>query len=192
MTDPTTRLALTRAVPPGARGARQRGHDRRTSFADFLASLSAALQPEQDPRELRLRFEEGVRHLVPLRSVALRSGPFDGRRPVQAAETISLDVPSGPVGAASIEGVIDPVAGLDEWDLQTLRSLRHVAALVIEIERSRPPFPPRRHHGSEAAPLIGSSAEISALRDRIARVAATDFAVLVEGGIDPEPHPAQG
>jgi hypothetical protein len=41
------------------------------------------------------------------------------------------------------------------------------------------------------APLVGSSAVIAALRERIARVAATDFTVMIEGGIGPRPHPSQ-
>jgi len=40
-----------------------------------------------------------------------------------------------------------------------------------------------------AAPLIGSSRAIRLVRDRIERVAATDFTVLVEGGSGPQPHP---
>ena len=39
-----------------------------------------------------------------------------------------------------------------------------------------------------AAPLIGSSLAIRTVRDRIERVAATDFTVLVEGGSGPQPH----
>ena len=40
-----------------------------------------------------------------------------------------------------------------------------------------------------AAPLIGSSRAIKTLRERIERVAATDFTVLIEGASGPEPHP---
>ena len=36
---------------------------------------------------------------------------------------------------------------------------------------------------------IGSSAAIRAVRDRIERVAATDFTVLIEGAFGPQPHP---
>lgn len=39
-----------------------------------------------------------------------------------------------------------------------------------------------------AAPLIGSSAGIRLVRDRIERVAATDFTVLIEGASDLQPH----
>ncbi len=45
-----------------------------------------------------------------------------------------------------------------------------------------------RGRADGAAPLIGSSAAIRAVRDRIERVAATDFTVLIEGAIGPQPH----
>ena len=38
-----------------------------------------------------------------------------------------------------------------------------------------------RHTGDSAAPLIGSSAAMRTLRDRIERIAATDFTLLIEG-----------
>ena len=38
-----------------------------------------------------------------------------------------------------------------------------------------------RHHRDGAAPLIGSSAIMRAVRDRVERVAATDFTVLIDG-----------
>jgi transcriptional regulator with AAA-type ATPase domain len=41
-----------------------------------------------------------------------------------------------------------------------------------------------------AAPLIGSSVPIRSLRDRIERVATTDFTILIEGASGPQPHPS--
>ena len=46
-----------------------------------------------------------------------------------------------------------------------------------------------RARGDGAAPLIGSSPAIRAVRERIERVAATDFTVLIEGASGPQPHP---
>jgi hypothetical protein len=40
-----------------------------------------------------------------------------------------------------------------------------------------------------AARLFGSSLPIRILRDRVERVAVTDFTVLIEGAIGPQPHP---
>jgi DNA-binding NtrC family response regulator len=38
-------------------------------------------------------------------------------------------------------------------------------------------------------PLVGSGNAITALRERITRIAATDFTVMVEGASGPHPHP---
>jgi hypothetical protein len=46
---------------------------------------------------------------------------------------------------------------------------------------------PRPHHDG-AAPLIGSSPAIQQVRNRIERIAATDFTMLVEGASGPQPH----
>ena len=58
-----------------------------------------------------------------------------------------------------------------------------VAGLLLEIERAngRWPLASARSRSDGAAPLIGSSRAIRAVRDRIERVAGTDFTVLIEG-----------
>ena len=64
------------------------------------------------------------------------------------------------------------------------------ARAKLEIERAlgRPPqFARIRRDG--AAPLIGYSRAIRHVRERIERVAVTDFTILIEGGIGPQPHP---
>jgi hypothetical protein len=181
------------AQPPTPRKHGLRGRDRRVALADFLAFLAGALHPQRDARELRLRFEEGLRRLMPLRAILLRYGPLD--RPIHAStalQRLSLEVPGFPPATAVIEAQFDPDSGLDEWDVQTLQTARYVAALVIEIERCRQALPLRRPPADQSMPLVGASAAVGTLRERIARVAATDFTVLIEGGIDPQPHFAEG
>src|SRR5207253_9964631 len=89
-----------------------------------------------------------------------------------------------------LEAIFDPACGLGEWDFQVLGVAAHLGALVLEIERSRlqlsrsglyPAVRPRR---DGAAPLIGSTPVIQALRATIERVAATDFTILLEGPSD--------
>ena len=72
---------------------------------------------------------------------------------------------------------------------QLLDTATHVAGLILEIERAQGRSLAGRNRADGAAPLIGSSLAIRAVRDRIERVAATDFTVLIEGGIGPQPHP---
>src|SRR6478672_8383897 len=141
---------------------------------------------------MRGAFEEWLRRMVPLRTVHLREAGsrWTGRGDVPAApESVAIEVPGpDPARPGVLEATFDPTCGLGEWDFQMLGMAAHIGALVLEIERSRlqlvragilvPNRPPRR---DAVAPLVGSSAEMRALRDRIERVAATDFTVLLEG-----------
>jgi two-component system, NtrC family, response regulator AtoC len=163
--------------------ARGRGRDRRVAFGDWLEFLNGALHPDRDPRELRLRFEEGMRRLLSARRVAFRSAPAASRlhQNGDGTKRLALDVPNSADGRTSLEVVFDATPGLDAWDVQVLNVSRYLASLVLELERCRTlaPPPPMRRDGT--IPLVGSSAPITALRERITRVAATDFTVMIEG-----------
>ncbi len=75
---------------------------------------------------------------------------------------------------------------VDDWSCQLLQAAASLATMVIEAERLA-----RGHQGAApqpgdgAAPLIGSSTAMEALRDRVERVATTDFTILIEGPIGP-------
>ena len=103
---------------------------------------------------------------------------------------MSFAVPAVTMTAgARIEVAFEPGRTLDGWTCQILEAATHVAALVLEVERGlgRPQqFARIRRDG--AAPLIGSSEAIRQVRDRIEKVAARDFAILIEGGFGPQPH----
>ena len=136
---------------------------------------------------IRERFEEELRTLVRARSIALRAEPEPPGPGVMCFEV--------PVGGGHHRGRIEAVfeAGrrLDGWTCQVLESATHVAGLILEIERATGRLgASARGRADGAAPLIGSSAAIRAVRDRIERVAATDFTVLIEGAMGPQPHPS--
>src|SRR5258706_379848 len=105
-----------------------------------------------------------------------------------APESMALEVPGAdPEMPGLLEATFHPGCALGEWDFQMLGVGAHVGALVLEIERLRlqlaraglfvSPRAPRR----DAAALVGSTDVMRALRATIARVAATDFTVLLEG-----------
>jgi DNA-binding NtrC family response regulator len=174
--------ATTGSLRPVRQGSR--GRDRRTGWADFLAFLAGGLHAGRDPRALRGRFEDGLRRLCPARILSLRE--VDGaltRVRAASTEALTLDVPGSPERPPfALEAVFDPACGLDEWDFQVLETARYVAALVLEIERLA--VGPTWLNGGRAdadLALVGSSDVIRELRDRMTRVAATDFTVLVEG-----------
>jgi transcriptional regulator with PAS, ATPase and Fis domain len=132
------------------------------------------------PASVRERFEQELRSMVRARAVAVCEGS-SGQPP--AGNVMVFDVPSVVLAqCARIEVVFDPGRTLDGWTCELLEAATHVAALVLELERAlgRPPqFARIRRDG--AAPLIGSSRAIRQVRERIERVAATDFTILIEG-----------
>ena len=166
-----------------------RQRDRRAAFGGLLSALTQALGERHDVSLMRGLFEETMRRMLPVRTVQLRdrnSRWINRPGPDAGIESIALEVPGTP-SAGIIEATFDPGCGMGEWDFQLLGLAAHVGALVLEIERARlqlaraglgAPVKPRREI---AAPLIGSTAAIQALRSRIERVAGTDFTVLLEG-----------
>ncbi len=180
---------LTSYSQPVQHMPRQR--DRRQALSELLVALTRALDRGGDVALMRGAFEEMLRRAVPVRSVQLRdigsrwSAPADA---APAAESIALEVPGAdPATRGVLEATFDPGSHLGEWDFQLLGLAAHIGALVLEIERSRVQLvragllngtPPAR---DGAAPIIGSTPAMQALRAAVERVAGTDFTVLLEG-----------
>jgi transcriptional regulator with GAF, ATPase, and Fis domain len=173
-----------------------RQRDRRQALTDLFSALTRALDRQSDVSLMRGAFEQMMRRLVPVRTIHLRDsgGRWSGRTDSGAGtESIALDVPgSDPATKGVLEASFDPACRLGEWDFQMLGLGAHIAALVLEIERSRIQLiragvldPSRSTRvsskSSKPMPLIGSTPPMHALRASIDRVAATDFTVLLEG-----------
>jgi transcriptional regulator with AAA-type ATPase domain len=78
---------------------------------------------------------------------------------------------------------------LDGWTCQILESAAPCGvAPRVERAQGRAPLA-GRYRADGAAPLIGSSPAIREVRERIERLAANDFSVLIEGESGPQPHP---
>ena len=134
----------------------------------------------RDPASVRERFEQDLRTMVRARRVEVCEGASS--KEVDPS-VMSFVVPAVALSqSARIDVLFEPGRTLDGWTCQLLEAATHVAALVLEMERAlgRPPqFARIRRDG--AAPLIGSSQAIRLVRERIERVAATDFTILIEG-----------
>jgi transcriptional regulator with PAS, ATPase and Fis domain len=132
----------------------------------------------RDSALARERFEEELRTMVRARSLTICDEPT-GPPPPQA---MGFEIPSMWTHHRSrLEVVFDPARTLDAWTCQLLEAATHIAALLLEIERAHGRGTSMRRSGDGAAPLIGSSHAIRVVRERIERVAATDFTVLIEG-----------
>ena len=156
----------------------RRSADRRRGTAALLAAVTSGLAVTRDTIFARERFEQTLRSLVQARSVTICDEPV-----LPAGEDVTtFTIPGGPPHhRARLEVVFDPVRLLDGWTCQVLDAATHVAALILEIERAQGRSLAARNRADGAAPLIGSSQAIRAVRDRIERVAGTDFTVLIEG-----------
>jgi len=169
-----------------------RQRDRRRNLGEVVATLARTLTIRNDAGSLRSVFEEALLRTLPVQAVALRdnSRPWAPDRPNDLLETLAFEVVG--VTAAhrgTLEAHVDRRRRLGEWDVQLLGQAAQLGTLVLELERLRgtgaprgsmsPPPPRSRRDG--AAPLIGSTPAMTALRDRIERVASTDFTVLLEG-----------
>ena len=152
--------------------------ERRRSAAAMVTAVTSGLASMRDSMVARERFEEEVRAMVRARSTAICDEPAGPPPP----HVMTFDIPSlWTPHRARLEVVFEPARTLDAWSCQVLEAATHVAALLIEIERGHGRAMVARTNGDGAAPLIGSSTAILAVRDRIERVAATDFTVLIEG-----------
>ena len=169
--------------------AARRRSDRRRGIVAVCQALAASLMREEG-EATRTRFLDGVRRVLPAAaSVALRDWRA-GETPVAAPNErrlLSVDVPTAdPRIVAALDAVPLETRRFDEWDLQVLTLAGRMAGVLLEVEALRRTqrasafrvFPGRP---DGAAPLIGSTPVMRALRDRIERLAATDFTVLIEG-----------
>jgi hypothetical protein len=182
-------LALARE----ASKPRLRVRDRRRGLNVLLATLVENLASCREPLELRARFESVLPRVVPVQSARVRDGVCRyGAVPMRlqrAPETLCLNIPTGDLAqSAVLEAIVDPTCVLDDWDYQTLDVASSLAALILELERrtAQPPVLPASRTTMRlplptTPPLIGTSQVMQALRERIERVAATDFTVLIEG-----------
>ena len=175
-------------VDERALAARRRG-ERRRGIAVVCQALAASLMREEGDG-LRVRFLDGVRRVLPAAACVTLRDWRAGETPVAAPterRLLSVDVPTAdPRIVAALDAVPLDTRRFDEWDLQVLTLAGRLAGVLLEIEALRRTqrasafriFPGRP---DGAAPLIGSTPVMRALRDRIERLAATDFTVLIEG-----------
>jgi transcriptional regulator with PAS, ATPase and Fis domain len=146
----------------------------------IVDALVAAIRHEQFD-QLRARFEGASAHALGWREVRLTvaaGGPRSGDSLVCERATWDVAVPGTSAVVKCDPGETDHGTGAGGAHL--LNPLASLAALTLEVERLQPavPRPARR---LPAWRLVGSSAAIEHVRQRLLQVARTNFPVLVEG-----------
>lgn len=169
------RVAVGVPAPVGAETA---------AFQELLVALGQVLAQATAEQDLIAAFEREVQRLLRMRAVRLREIPIRYQvrlvTPTRTADSIVLGVPNADSRVqAVLEATCDSNRDLDERDYRILGSIAQLAGLVLEASRARTAI--RGRHADDAAPLIGSTPAMQELRNRIERVALTDFTVLIEG-----------
>ena len=165
-------------------GRAANGDDRVADLRQVVAAVSAALEHPATEGGLPGVFEKQVEQLLSMRAVRLREIParYQARlvTPTRTAESIVLGVPSAnPRVQAVLEASFERGRLLDAQDFELLTAAAQLGGLVLEAARTRGATRPGSPDG--AAPLIGSTSVMESLRERVERVAWTDFTVLIEG-----------
>jgi transcriptional regulator with PAS, ATPase and Fis domain len=137
---------------------------------EYLIDRVMLAARDYSPVPLRVVLEDGLRELHPGVQVYVRDALPAHAHP----HGFAADVP----GSSWILYVGQPA--ITEPHRAFLRSATAFASLVAELDRRPAPAnrPPRR---SFDGALIGATSAIERVRERIARVAETDFTVLIEG-----------
>ena len=153
------------------------------SRSQILTDVIGSLPPEPGSGDLRSRFARAVSTAFPGWSIRIIG--FDPSLQEQRTSTVMrvrIGSPDSPVAWLDARTRGGRAATPDERH-EVLR-LVDLAALVLEIERVRDPchrVTERPDPGSHSTRLVGSSPVMCQLRERIARVAPTEFTILVEG-----------
>lgn len=167
-----------------------RRRDRRRGLGDVVSAVARALSGRTEPGDVRRVFEEATAGALDVRSVALREAAsrWPTCAPAPGFECVAFEVPAAEGGKrGSLEFTYTRTTQHGEWDHQLFGQAAQLAAFVFEIERGRAHANrvgagvAQRLRRDGAAPLIGSTPAMTALRSRIERVASTDFTVLLEG-----------
>jgi DNA-binding NtrC family response regulator len=172
----TAATTIVRFPPPASDVATSRD----VAFSDFLASVVAGLM-NAGRVPTRIQIERALQALVPATVRVVERGT-SARLP----DAIAFAVPPLAAGSpVTIEALPDAGRDFDDADLRLLEGAAYVAALAMAIERGRRltaitawPTSVRRERDAR---LVGSSAMMCALRERIERVASADCPVLIEG-----------
>jgi transcriptional regulator with PAS, ATPase and Fis domain len=153
------------------------------NLRDVVAAVSAALSGTLMDGGLPGVFEKQVAQLLSMRAVRLREIPtrYQARlvTPTRTAESIVLHVPTADDRVqAVLEASFERGRTLNERDVDLLTAAAELGGLVLEAAKTRAAPRPAP---DGAAPLIGSTPVMASLRERVERVAATCFTVLIEG-----------
>lgn len=170
----------TTALVPFAR--RPRRADRRSGLHTLVQRLAGTVADRGHNPDTLKDFCARVGALTRARHVQVVEN--DGVRvgyPVLAADYAAFAAPSAQGPQPVLEASFGPETRPDEWTYQLLESAAALAGIVVAAERDGIGVGAKPGDRADFGPLIGSSESMQALRERVERVASTDFTILIEG-----------
>jgi transcriptional regulator with PAS, ATPase and Fis domain len=164
----------------------KRKSERRVGLHDLVREMATDWVASKGPTDVRTMMLARLRRLLSAKSVqfnelvgvpAIRVG-----HPVRTRNYAAFAVPTCEASKRIVLEASFEASGVDDWSCQLLEGAASLATMLIESERlARLSEDTGARPVDGAAPLIGNSAVMQALRERVERVATTDFTVLIEG-----------
>jgi transcriptional regulator with PAS, ATPase and Fis domain len=164
----------------------RRRKDRRAGLFELIRDLASDWIAQPLGPDVPTMLMGRLRRLLPARSIginelssvpAIRVG-----QPIRARDYVAFAIPVADPNRQLVLEASFAGDRVDDWTCQLLEATASLASVLLEAERagrvrSRPESPSR----DGAAPLVGSSLVMQGLRERVERVATTDFTALIEG-----------
>ncbi len=162
------------------RGKGRRVDERRNGITDVVRSLAEHVVSDGPAVKLLALFEQRLAGAMGADWVRVVR-PGNGPVPSSSTTARQCEVRGPTPGRDVLFEVGLTGRMLDAWDRQLLETAAHLLSLALAADRVPPlrTAPARSTPG--AAPLIGASSLMCTLRNRIERVALTDFTVLIQG-----------
>jgi transcriptional regulator with PAS, ATPase and Fis domain len=172
----------TTALVPSLR--RSRRADRRAGLHTLVRQVAEAL-PTHEGKAEDLLGELCARLAAIARARRVRLVENDGVRaghPVVTGDYVAVATPWR-VGSRQpvVEAAFATGRRPDEWTCQLLEGAAALAAIVMATDHGAQGAAVRGAERTEFGPLVGSSEVMQSLRERLERVASTDFTILIEG-----------
>lgn len=167
----------------------RRKADRRAGLHDLVREVATDCVGQSAQPDLPTMLIGRLRRILTAKSVRLHeitgAPTIRTGQPVRARDYVAYAVPVVDASRSIVlEASFPGELGLDDWSCQLLEAAASLATLLFEVERlTRMHDRPGGSARDGAAPLIGSSLVMQGLRERVERVATTDFTVLIEGAI---------
>jgi DNA-binding NtrC family response regulator len=176
----------TAGVGTGALFTPKRKADRRIGLHDLVREMATDWVANSGPTDVRSMLVARLRRLLDAKSVQFNelpgTPPLRVGQPIRSHNCVAYYVPTCESGRRVVLEAAFDRPGVDDWGCQLLEAAASLAAIAIEGERlNRLTDGLTARPADGAAPLIGSSGIMQALRDRVERVATTDFTILIEG-----------